>query len=86
MGYPSGVVVFTVADGSPAAQAGIQQYDVITAINDTPITSYEQLNSEKNKYSPGETITITVYRNGNSYNVDVTLASTGAVNDNAQQQ
>ena len=42
------------------------------------ITSYEMLNSEKNKYEPGETITVTVYRNGQTGNLQVTLGSSQA--------
>ena len=78
MGFPAGVVVFSVNEGSPADEAGIQQYDIITAINGTSITSYEMLNSEKNKYEPGETITVTVYRNGQTGNLQVTLGSSQA--------
>ena len=78
MGFPAGVVVFSVNNGSPADQAGIQQYDIITAINGTSITSYEMLNSEKNKYEPGETITVTVYRNGQTGDLQVTLGSSQA--------
>lgn len=78
MGFPAGVVVFSVNEGSPADDAGIQQYDIITAINGTSITSYEMLNSEKNKYEPGETITVTVYRNGQTGDLPVTLGSSQA--------
>ncbi len=74
MGYPAGALVFSVAPGSPASQAGIQKYDIITKINDADIVSYTQLNSEKNKYAPGETITVTVFRENKSYDVQVTLA------------
>ena len=77
-GYPGGVVVFSVAEGSPAEQAGIQQYDIITAINGNNINSYEQLNSETNRYSPGETITITIYREGQEKSISLTLGTSGA--------
>lgn len=73
MGFPSGVVVYSVTSESPAEEAGIQQNDIITKINGTEITSYAQMISEKNKYSAGETITITVYRNGKTIDLSVTL-------------
>ncbi len=73
MGYPAGVVVNSVAENSPAAQAGIQRGDIITAINGEEITSFAQLSSEKSKYSVGETITVTIYRLGQSTDVQLTL-------------
>lgn len=81
MGYPAGVVVFSVTEGSPAYNAGIQQYDIITAINGTPITTYAQLNSEKNKYSPGDTISVTIYRNGQTADAQVTLGTSQSVTE-----
>lgn len=75
MGYPAGIVVASVAENSPAATAGIQANDIITKINDISLTSYAQLISEKNKYEAGDTITLTIYRNGQTVNVSVTLAS-----------
>ncbi len=73
MGYPAGVVVNSVAENSPAAAAGIQRGDIITAINGAEITSFAQLSSEKSKYSVGETITVTIYRLGQSADVQLTL-------------
>ena len=62
MGYPAGVVVASVAEGSPAGIAGIQKNDIITKINGTAVASYAAMISEKNKYNAGDTITVTVYR------------------------
>lgn len=75
MGYPAGVVVYSVADNSPASDAGIQAGDIITAINGTEVTSYTQLTSEKNKYVAGDTITVTVFRNGQSVDLSLVLAA-----------
>ena len=72
-GYPSGVVVYSVADNSPAAEAGIQAGDIICKINDTAITSYASMISEKNKYNSGDTIKLTIFRNRQSQEVSVTL-------------
>ncbi len=73
MGYPSGVVVYSVSAQSPAEEAGIQQNDIITKINGVEITSYAQMISEKNKYAAGDVITITVYRNGRTADLTATL-------------
>ena len=75
MGYPAGVVVASVADGSPAGVAGIQKNDIITKINGATVTSYAAMISEKNKYNAGDTVTVTVYRGGQTADVSVTLGS-----------
>lgn len=80
MGYPAGVVVASVAEGSPANTAGIQKNDVITKINGTAVTSYAAMISEKNKYNAGDTITVTVFRNGQTADLNVTLGSGSASN------
>lgn len=75
MGYPEGVVVSSVTEGSPADEAGIIRSDVITHINDTEVTSYTQFNSEKSKYAPGDTIKLTIYRRGKTYTANITLGT-----------
>ena len=75
MGYPAGVVVAGVAAGSPAANAGIEKGDIITLFNGTAVTGYTVFNSEKMKYSPGDEVTLTVYRGGKTYSVKITLGT-----------
>lgn len=41
--YAPGVIVLKVAPNSPAAQAGLQDRDIITAVNGFPITSVREL-------------------------------------------
>ena len=72
-GYPAGVVVYDVAENSPAAEAGIQKNDIITKFNGTAVTTYAGMISEKNKYSAGDTVTLTIYRNRQTTEVKVTL-------------
>ena len=78
MGYPAGVVVYSVTEGSPASEAGLERSDIITKINDVSVTSYAMFNSEKNKYNPGDVITLTVYRQGRTIEVSVTLGTSNA--------
>lgn len=69
-----GVVVVHVEPNSPAELAGLQQFDVITKINDEPITSI--LDLRKHMYtetSIGETIVIERYRNGKKSNIKLKL-------------
>ena len=70
---PQGVYVYAVGDGSAAAQAGIQQGDIITAIEDTTITTMDELNEIKNQYNAGDTIRLTIARSGETLEVSLTL-------------
>ena len=70
---PQGVYVYGVTDGSAAYEAGIRQGDVITAVEGTEITDMDTLNEIKNQYNAGDTITITIFRAGESMDVSLTL-------------
>ncbi|HBI85325.1 MAG TPA: peptidase S1 [Ruminococcus sp.] len=61
-GLPIGVYVQSVVKGSAADLAGIKVGDIIIAINDKAISDYDELNSEKDQYKAGDTITLTVTR------------------------
>lgn len=74
--FPQGVYVRTVEENSPAANAGLKVGDIITKINGDEISSIEQLNRYKNTHSIGETITLTIVRNGEEIDVEVTLGET----------
>ena len=77
-GYPSGIVVSRVVEGSPADTAGIKRYDIITKADGVDIDSYSKLVNVIHKHSVGETINITVYRAGKTYDLSVvTVASNG---------
>ena len=70
---PEGIYVTRVYANSDAAAKGICEGDIITAINETNVTSMEQLNRVKNQFTAGETVTLTIYRGGTYYDVDIIL-------------
>ena len=72
-GWPEGVYVNDVDEGSCAQTAGIQPGDIITKIDDTDITSVSQLTSVKNSYRAGDTVTVTVYRAGEYLELSLTF-------------
>ena len=72
-GIPQGFMVVKVTEGGCSEKAGIQKNDIIIAINDTIVTNLNELNDVKNKFSPGDTVTLTVYRNGKKLEIDVVL-------------
>ncbi|MDR1891944.1 MAG: trypsin-like peptidase domain-containing protein [Oscillospiraceae bacterium] len=73
MGYPAGVVVQSVVSGGPADGSGIKRGDIITKLAGNAVKNYNAFISEKNRHKPGETVTVTVYRNGQYADCKVTL-------------
>ncbi len=68
-----GDVIGNVVPGSPAAQAGLQQYDVITAIDNQPLQTDSALAQIVNSHKPGDTLTLTVQRGNQTLNLKVVL-------------
>jgi membrane-associated protease RseP (regulator of RpoE activity) len=71
----NGVVVTQVQSGSPAASAGLQKGDVITAIDGTDVKTPLALRAAVQAHSSGDQITVTYTRNGTSNTAKVTLTS-----------
>ena len=74
-GYPSGAVVSSVAEGSPAANAGIERGDIITEFNGIAISEYTVLNDALYDCEAGDTVAVKIYRSGRHYTVDIKLTS-----------
>ncbi len=72
-GMPLGVYVTEVVKGGAAEQGGIRVGDIIIAVNGESVSCYDELNAAKNSFSAGDTITITVVRNGSDCECAVTL-------------
>ena len=68
-----GARVRTVVPLSPAAEAGIQVGDVITAIDGKPVTSMLTLMVSMRTHAPGEGIVVKFWRGGNATEVRATL-------------
>ena len=73
-----GAFVYSVEDGGPADQAGLQLGDVITAIDDTEITSLDDLTVARKSYTAGDTCTLTVYRQGETITLQLTWGAAPA--------
>ncbi|CCF85063.1 putative serine protease do-like (fragment) [Nitrolancea hollandica Lb] len=71
-----GVLVRLVEPGSPAAQAGIQLRDIITAFDGQPLKEEAALSKALNGHKPGDTVTLTILRDGKTMDVKVTLGET----------
>ena len=71
-----GVYVQSVQNFSPAEKAGLQAGDIIIKADGTDILTMDELNSIKNTHEIGETMTLTINRNGSEKNITVTLEET----------
>lgn len=78
-GFPSGAVVLSVAEGSPAAKAGINRGDIITEFDGTAITEYTVLEDLMSDATPGDTVTVKLYRSGRYYSTNISIGYNNAV-------
>lgn len=72
-GLPLGIYVAEVSSGSGAANAGINTGDVLTSIDGKEVKTMKDLNTIKKNYKPGDTVTVTVVRNGKALNLRLTF-------------
>ena len=72
-GLPQGAAVRSVVDGSPAAEAGLQENDIITAANGEAITGSNDLVKLVKAASAGNTLELTVYRQGQTVTITLTV-------------
>ena len=87
-GIPAGAAVQAVSDDSPAAKAGLQAGDVITRVNGTEITGSSDLVSLVSEAAIGDTLTMTVYRQGSTIELTVTVGEqvqSAQANEQTQQ-
>ena len=77
-------MVLGIDKNSPAAEAGIKEYDTITSIDGHSVENTADLLNQMNRYSPGVTAEITVFRasgigtQGSSITLTVTFGEAGA--------
>jgi len=83
-GIPAGAAVQSVAEDGPAATAGLQAGDIITKLNGTDITDSNQLVERISAATVGESLTLTVYRQGETIEIAVTVGE--QIQDALQQQ
>ena len=72
-GLPTGAAVKAVANDSPAAKAGIKVNDIITHIGGKEISGSSELVSIVGDTAIGDTLTFTVYRQGKTADITVTV-------------
>jgi len=68
-----GALLQEVVNGSPAAQAGLQVGDVIVAVNGQTLDERHPLVSLLLEHVAGETVTLDILRNGQTFQTELTL-------------
>lgn len=71
----AGVYVANVYDGTGAADGGLQRGDIITAFDGQSVTSPSDLQLMVRQKNPGDTVEVTVNRDGQEQTLSVTLGS-----------
>ena len=79
-----GMLVESVDNGGAAERAGIQPGDVITRVEDTAVIDGQNIMMEIRNKKPGDTVTIQVYRNGETFNLPTRLGFGQAIIIEAQ--
>ena len=75
-----GVYVVEVVKGGPAEKAGLQAGDRIVSVDGTEIASKDDLGTLMQKHAAGDTLSITIAREGQVQTVNVTLGEKTASN------
>jgi serine protease Do len=74
---PEGVYVSQVSDGSDAQAKGLQVGDIILAVNGQSVTTVAEVNAIKDEFSVGDALTLTIYRDGETFDMDIVLVDKG---------
>ena len=75
-----GVYVVEVVKGGPAEKAGLQAGDRIVSVDGTEIASKDDLGTLMQKHAAGDTLSITIARDGQMQTINVTLGEKTASN------
>lgn len=73
---PEGVMVASVADGGAAKAAGVKEQDVILKVDDEAVNSVPDLQSRVAQHRPGDSVKLTIFRDGKEQEFIATLRNT----------
>ena len=86
MSEAKGVIVESVRGGSAAERAGIRQGDVITSVNDVPVSDTNAFRNRVAGMGPGAEVTLTVLRDNREQKIRATLGEFSEENARAQNE
>lgn len=76
---PDGLYIESVAKGSDAEAQGVQSGDILVAVNGEPVATTYDVNAIKDGMQVGDTVTLTLYRDGETFDVTITLVDTNDI-------
>ncbi|RDB69136.1 S1C family serine protease [Eggerthella sinensis] len=82
----AGAYVAAVSEGSGAAEAGLQEGDIITKFDGENVESASDLMLDVRSKNPGDKVTLDVNRNGETKQIEVTLGSDESTQNASTQQ
>lgn len=85
-GVPAGAYVEAVLEGSAAEKAGLKVGDIITAMDGSAVSSTSELSAAMKQHKAGDTVTLTVYREGNRVDLTATLDEQTAEREQAMNK
>ena len=78
-GIPAGVYVTEVQEGSDALAQGLQEGDIILKVDGISVASVADINEIKGDRTVGDVLTLTVYRDGSTFEISVQLVDKTAI-------
>lgn len=81
-----GVFVYSAVEGGAGDKAGLKLGDVITKVDDKAVTSMEDLSAAKKGHKAGDTVTLTVFRDGEYITTELTFDEQPETTGTEQQQ
>ena len=76
---PDGLYVSDVSEGSDAKTQGIMPGDIVLAVNGTEVRTTEDITKIKDELQVGDTMTLTIWRDGETMDIIITLVDTNDV-------
>lgn len=76
---PDGLYIESVAKGSDAEKQGVQSGDILVAVNGESVATTYDVNAIKDGLQVGDSMTLTLYRDGKTFDVTVTLVDTNDI-------
>lgn len=73
-----GAIIDGIKEGSAAEAAGLQKGDIITALDNEALTRLDSFASALAARQPGDTVTLSVWRDGETLDITVTLGANDA--------
>jgi serine protease Do len=81
-----GVVVNKVVKNSPADKAGLEEEDVVVAFDNTPVHSASELSDMVDESRIGETVMLTIYRDGDKKQVSLDIGARNKSDDEEEYE